>query len=203
MRNDFENMKSPFLDEEIRPAVEPGKDWQPPVARLVNESPFRRVFEHSHTTSTEPEELEDETEEFRDGLETANDSLVWELIEEVDYSDFEVNEDEPTGPIEDSELDPALVDLAEKTIAREVALIEHQAPSRWTSCFSASDIARVQTGVPRQRGSRRCQQRRSMQLYRHAQRRPRTTPTDKAQGEPCAHQEQSASSDGGSHHRDD
>lgn len=144
MRNDFENMKSPFLDEEIRPAVEPGKDWQPPVARLVNESPFRRVFEHSHTTSTEPEELEDETEEFRDGLETANDSLVWELIEEVDYSDFEVNEDEPTGPIEDSELDPALVDLAEKTIAREVALIEHQAPSRWTSCFSASDIARVQ-----------------------------------------------------------
>jgi hypothetical protein len=36
-----------------------------------------------------------------------------------------------------------LVDIAEKTIAREMPLFQHQVSTHWTTCFSAQDIARV------------------------------------------------------------
>jgi hypothetical protein len=44
----------------------------------------------------------------------------------------------------DRELDPLLVELTEKIFAREASFVEHQVAKRWTTCFSAGDIAKVQ-----------------------------------------------------------
>jgi hypothetical protein len=42
------------------------------------------------------------------------------------------------------ELDPSVLDIAEKTMAREELLLEQQVSPRWTRCFSATDVANVE-----------------------------------------------------------
>jgi hypothetical protein len=56
----------------------------------------------------------------------------------------EAGDYEAAGSLEVRELDPVVLDIAEKTIAREVPLFEMRVPTRWTRCFSATDIAKVE-----------------------------------------------------------
>jgi hypothetical protein len=103
MRNDSRNFKSPFLDEEIYPAAESDEVWQPRVARLVDESPFGRVFEQGRTTFIEPEELGEEfieEQEWADAgdvlvkeAEAYNDESVSDLEDRTEEA-YEEDEDE-------------------------------------------------------------------------------------------------------------
>jgi hypothetical protein len=90
--------------------------------------------------------VQPELEEFEDAEDRYEQSYQFhsDLEEYTAEDEVEVGDDEAEEGIEASELDPVLVDIAEKIIAREVPLFEHQAPPRWTRCFSAEDIAKVQ-----------------------------------------------------------
>ncbi len=65
----------------------------------------------------------------------------WEVDEEVESA---AGDDDANDRFEVSELDPSVLDIAEKTIAREVPLFEGQVSSRWTRCFSAIDVTKVE-----------------------------------------------------------
>jgi hypothetical protein len=83
-------------------------------------------------------------EGFANDAESFYEDVDPELAEEVEHPDHETEDDEADDRIEARELDPVLVDLAEKTIAHEGLLVEHDVPTRWTRCFSAADIAKMQ-----------------------------------------------------------
>ena len=61
-----------------------------------------------------------------------------------DEADYEAADPETEENLELRELDPALLYIAEKVIAREDAQFEEEARPRWTRCFSAADIAKVE-----------------------------------------------------------
>ena len=101
--------------------------------------------------ASEREEIEEVDEETKDeAVERAeidaNSLKEEELDVESEFEDLvevEVGDDEANSGIEARALDPVLVDLAEKIMAREGPLFEQQVSPRWTRCFSAEDIARV------------------------------------------------------------
>jgi hypothetical protein len=87
------------------------------------------------------------------GAEPQLDALGFEALgsdderafdDEDEEFEFEGGDDEAEGSLEVRELDPVLLDIAEKSIAREVPLFERQVPTRWTRCFSTADIAKVE-----------------------------------------------------------
>ncbi len=55
----------------------------------------------------------------------------------------ELQEPEDEADFEDRELDPVLMDLAERTMAHEAPFVEGQAARGFTTCFSAADSERV------------------------------------------------------------
>ena len=87
--------------------------------------------DHEAAHAEEAEELEDEP------LEEAQ-------TEVEDEAEFEAGDDEAEDFQQAGELDPALLDIAEKTIAREAPEFEEQLSKRWTTCFSSTDIGNVQ-----------------------------------------------------------
>lgn len=66
-----------------------------------------------------------------------------QLHEHLDDLDAELEEGEALAELEE-ELDPALLDLAERVMAREAPELEDEVRARWTRCFSAEDVARVE-----------------------------------------------------------
>jgi hypothetical protein len=130
-------------------------DWVFGVALMAGVQPELEEFEdaedryeRSHYFNSELEEYEEDEESEdadRHALETMVDDQYWvnELMAEEEGG-VRVGEDDENEVIETRELDPVLVEIAEKTIAREMPLFQHQVSTRWTTCFSAEDIARVQ-----------------------------------------------------------
>ncbi len=68
----------------------------------------------------------------------------WEEFTEVEAEDELELEDELEVDLELRNLDPVVLDIAEKVFAREEEMLEYQRGSAWTRCFSAADIAKVQ-----------------------------------------------------------
>jgi hypothetical protein len=116
---------APFLREDHFD-LELRQDYEYDDVNLVADDITDREFEEDESDSF----LEDIKHEFADDIEH----------EHIDYE----AEDQASWNIEAHELDPMLVDLAEKTFAQESPLLEHDSPSRWTKCFSAADIGKVQ-----------------------------------------------------------
>jgi hypothetical protein len=108
-----------LLDLEMSP------DYEQSGVDLVTESITDGEFE------------EDESDLFLE-------ELSHEFPEEVEYWDYETEDNEVNDGIEALELDPTLVDIAEKIIAREVPFVEHEKSIRWTQCFSVQDVANVE-----------------------------------------------------------
>ncbi|HRB81592.1 MAG TPA: hypothetical protein PK614_04955 [Nitrospira sp.] len=109
-----------------------------PVAAV---QPELEIFESFDEHEFEDEDFE---EEFEANAKAIYEDIDHELPEEIEHPDYETEADEATDGIETRELDPVLLDVAEKIIAREVPVVEHEKPTRWTYCFSARDIAKVQ-----------------------------------------------------------
>ena len=113
------------------------------------EEPFTEeleAIEESDDFSYDPEvvlESDFAAEAIEEDGETSLDHEDLLYTDEFEDRDDEAEDGTPYAG-EDHELDPALVALVEKTIAREVSLVEHEASSRWTRCFSGADIARVE-----------------------------------------------------------
>jgi hypothetical protein len=63
---------------------------------------------------------------------------------EEETQDSDEVEDQTHDSLEVGELDSSVLDIAERTIAREAPEFEEQVASRWTGCFSAADVARVE-----------------------------------------------------------
>jgi hypothetical protein len=84
-------------------------------------------------------ELEDE-----EATQVSDEGIGFEFTEGVAYSDYEIEDEEVYESIEARELDPVLLDIAEKVFARELPVVEHGNPQPWTKCFSGADIAKVQ-----------------------------------------------------------
>lgn len=103
------------------------------------------IFGIPLTTAVQPEpEAFEDTDAGYDLEATIDDEyLADELIVET-ANGVDVADDEATDVIEDRELDPVLLDIAEKVISREAPYAEQEAPARWTRCFSAADVAKVQ-----------------------------------------------------------
>ena len=86
---------------------------------------------------------ESEGDEFEDDAESPHATTDTERDDEAESLDFDAPDDEANDELQLRELDPALVDLAERTMAREIPFVEYQVAVRWTTCFSAADIATV------------------------------------------------------------
>ena len=90
-------------------------------------------------------ELNKELEtELEDNSEISYEDTEHEFDQGIEFLEDETEDDEAVDILEAREFDPVLLDIAERTIASEVGIFEEQLPTRWTSCFSASDIARAE-----------------------------------------------------------
>lgn len=129
IRKDERDLAQKWLrirDDLVRPLVQ---GIQPELEESEGEEEH---YEQPHHVNSDMEEYEAD-----------NEDLSREQIAETE-GEVEVGAEEAEGSIEYREIDPVLLDIAEKTIAREVPFVEHEKPSRWTYCFSAEDIAKVQ-----------------------------------------------------------
>ncbi len=91
-----------------------------------------------------------DTREDAHAAETQEEHIDAEPLEEAeseshDEEDREALDEQDEGAPEAGELEPALSDIAERTMAREASEFEELAAARWTTCFSAADVARVKS----------------------------------------------------------
>ena len=84
----------------------------------------------------------DETE-FEHDTETDFDGEFSELTDELELIEAGMEAREDPDALEARELDPVLLDIAEKIISRELPATEYETPKTWTRCFSGPDIAKV------------------------------------------------------------
>lgn len=119
-----------------------------PVAQPERESFAGRdddEFEDAEFDDAASESDESGGDEFKDYAESPDamsDTADTERDDQAGSFGFDTPDDEANdGPLL-RELDPALVDLAERTMAREVPF-EQQVAVKWTTCLSAADIAKV------------------------------------------------------------
>jgi hypothetical protein len=112
---------SPFLSEELFGLAE---EWEPHASALASDRPLKGNI--PVPAAVVQPELE-----------------IFEGFNDAELEDDELGDNE-LGDDAERELNPVLVDLAEKILAGEAPVVEQEVSPRLTRCFSSVDVAKVQ-----------------------------------------------------------
>lgn len=111
----------------------------------------RKAFNAYQSSQQEAEEFDWEaegTDEYELEAIESDEGFAPDLPEQFggeEQGQLEVGEgSEEASSLEDRELDPDLLTLSEKIFAEKGSAFESEAPAKWTTCFSPTDLAKVQ-----------------------------------------------------------